>query len=252
MKKLSGSMLAEGLACLLLAAFLFFLCASGGYMYYVTPRTVPYLYFSAGVLLLLGAHALARLFEKSHLRPYSHLAVLLVPLVLLTFSAGDMGLFDSLSAPREAALAPGEGGGAYAMTAPGYEGRALQGYDGEQRRLVIPQEEAYLWLVEIFEAPEAFEGFSVTTMGQVMKSDAYFSPNTFSPARQLMTCCAADLYPVGLVCQYPDTDSLEEGAWVLVTGELILLPFDVYLEPRIQVESVSPSLPPREPYLFLY
>ena len=90
------------------------------------------------------------------------------------------------------------------------------------------------------------------SLGQVMKDSAYFDEGCFSPIRKLMTCCAADLDPIGFACEYEDTDRLETDAWVSVTGTLLLRSFEEYSELRIVAESVSPCAPAREPYLFSY
>ena len=255
MKKLNIGMLAEGIAFTLLSVILFLLPMTGAYMYYVTPRTVPYLYFAGAVLLLLGAYALCRLFERTHIKQYSHLTVLLIPALFIAWSVSDAGILPRLAqsaASKELPAPSAPRGQTYIMKASAYEGIVLNGYDGENKRLIIPQEETYHWLVEIFESPEPFLGFTITTMGQVMKDPEYFEEGCFSPVRQLMSCCAADLYPVGFTCEYEDADRLETDAWVSVTGKLMLRNFEEYSELRIAAEDVAACPPAWEPYLFAY
>ena len=255
MKKVNIGMLAEGISFTLLSAVLFLLAGTGAYMYYVTPRSVPYLYFAGAVLLLLGVYALCNLSGRPHIKHYSHLMIVLIPLLLIAWSANDTGIVRKLAqstAPGETQTHDATGKHTYTMKTSAYEGTILNGYDEENKALVIPQEETYHWLIEIFENPEPFLGFTITTMGQVMKDPAYFDAGCFSPVRKLMSCCAADLYPIGLTCEYADADRLETDAWVSVTGKLELRNFDEYSELRIVAESVTPCAPSREPYLFTY
>lgn len=255
MRKINIGMLMEGVAFSLLSLMLFLMCVTGAYMYYVTPRTVPYLYFASGVLLLLGVYALCNLFDRAHVRHYSHLMILLVPMLFIAWSVSDTGILNrlSLSAPWQASgqqAAAGEN--AYTMKAAGYEGTVLSGYDQENKLLHIPEEETYRWLVEIFDNPDPFLGFTITTMGQVMKDPQYFDQGCFSPIRKLMTCCAADLYPIGFTCEYDGAGGLQDDSWVSVTGRLELRTYEDYSELRIVAESVTPSPPSKEPYLFSY
>ncbi len=256
MKKVNAGMLAEGIAFTLLGATLFLMSVTGAYMYYVTPRTVPYLYFASAVLLLLGINALCSLFDRAHIRHYSHLMILLIPLLFIVWSVHDTGIIPKLaeqsSAARKAEVNAVPAGETYVMQASVYSGTMLHGYDGMNRKIVIPEEETYMWLVEIFENPEPFLGFTITTMGQVMKDPAYFDAGYFSPVRKLMTCCAADLYPIGFTCEYDGVDSLETDVWVSVTGMLEMRTYDDYSELTIVAGSVSPCAPATEPYLFSY
>ncbi len=254
MKRINVGMLLEGAAFILLGIMLFLMAATGAFMYYVTPRTVPYLYFAAVVLVLLGIHAFGKLFARNHVHHYSYLMVLLVPVLLIGWSVDNAGILKRLSqntsAQESARVEDGEN--AYVMKQATYAGTVLHGYDAANKTLTIPQEETYLWLEEIYNDPEPFLGFTVTTMGQVMKDPQYFADGCFSPVRKLMTCCAADLYPIGFICQYGDTASLTDDAWVSVTGTLELMNFEEYSELRIVAESVAPSEPSREPYVYTY
>lgn len=255
MRKVNISMLMEGIAFTLLGIILFLLSITGAYMYYVTPRTIPYLYFASAVLVAMGAYALYNLFSNGHIRSYSHLMILLIPMLLIGWSVNDTGIVERLAqsaASRKTEFSTSSREHTYTMKASVFKGIVLHGYDDENKCLVIPEEETYYWLVEIFDNPEPFLGFSVTTMGQVLKNPAYFDEGCFSPVRQLMTCCAADLYSIGFTCEYENTDHLQTNAWVSVTGKLELREFEEYSELRIVVEDITPSAPPREPYLYSY
>ncbi len=254
MKRINLGMLLEGITFFLLGIMLFLMAATGAFMYYVTPRTVPYLYFASVMLALLGIRAFGSLYTRTHVKHYSYLLVLLVPILLIGWSVDNAGILKRLAQNTSAqgSARTEEDKNAYVMKQATYAGTVLHGYDAGNKTLTIPQEETYLWLEEIYGNPEPFLGFTVTTMGQVMKDPQYFADGCFSPIRKLMTCCAADLYPIGFICQYGDTAGLTADDWVSVTGTLELMNFEEYSELRIVADRVTPSGPSIEPYVYTF
>ncbi len=91
---------------------------------------------------------------------------------------------------------------------------------------------------------KAFDGRKVTAIGFIVAQ-----PGTATKlVRGLMWCCAADIQPVsvdltGVPGTYKDTD------WYQVTGTARFLPAQGRVIPQIQVDSVSPTQEPDEPYL---
>ncbi len=247
--------LAEGCVALLAALGLLWLAVTQNYRHYVTPRTLPYLYFAAAALAAVAALDLKNLFEVSHVRRYTQLPALLIPLMLLVASVSAEGLWN-------APLFPAGGDAAenatlqeltYEMKADGYAGRVLHGYDAARRTLTVPEDETYFWLTEIYTDPTPFLGFTVTTVGKVLKTSGRLAADCFSPVRELMTCCVADTYPIGFKCQYDQTQALAEGEWLSVTGTLAMAAADDGTqELRILVDRVNECAPPEEPYVYAY
>jgi putative membrane protein len=60
-----------------------------------------------------------------------------------------------------------------------------------------------------------------------------------------MTCCVADLTPIGIICNYADSTQLEANAWVSVSGVLEAKRYEIdgvtYIEPQLKVDSLSPA-----------
>lgn len=243
--------LAEGLSAVLLALCLLWLALTRAYLHFVTPRTLPYLYFAAAALLAVGALDLAHLYEVTHVRRYTQMLALLIPFLLLTGSITQQGLWNLPLFPsaQTETTAAGE---AYAMRAQGYEGRLLHGYDPAAQTLLIPQEETFFWLTEIYSNPAPFLHTTVHTMGKVLRNPKFFTTDCFSPSRELMTCCVADLYTIGFKCQFDAAQALTEGDWVSVTGPLEMVDANGQKELRLIAQSVEPCEPPADPYLYAY
>ncbi len=250
----NAARVAEGAVALLLALCLLWLSLTRVYLNYVTPRTLPYLYFAAVALLAISAYNWARMFEITHIRRYTQVLALLVPLALLAASVTEKGLWNTPLLPAEDAVFGDTAytGEAYAMQTPVYAGRILHGYDAARQTITVSQAETYFWLTEIYSDPTPFLGFTVHTMGQVLKDPAYFPADCFSPTRQLMTCCVADLFTIGFKCQYGDTSALSEGTWVAVTGRLQMVDLEEYQELRLVVDTVQPCAAPAEPYVYSF
>ena len=225
------------------------------YQYYVTPRTLPYLYFSAAVFIVLGVYNFTKLHEAAHIRRYAHLLALVLPLVMLAVSTKTMDLWSAPLFPaREATIFNDSASldDSYSMKAPMYAGRVIHGYDEANKTITIMENETYFWMVEIYTDPTPFLGYTVRTMGQVILYSSYLSPDCFTPSRELMSCCVADMYSIGFPCQYDRLDTLTEGDWVSVSGTLVMADLEGYQELRILVDTVEESMKPDEPYVYPY
>jgi putative membrane protein len=255
-RSVNPARVAEGGVALLSALLLFWLAATKAYQQYVTPRTLPYLYFAAAVLAALAALDFARMFETTHVRRYTHLLALLIPFVLLAASVNVKGLWGARLFPADADAGENKtlASETYTMKADGYAGRVLHGFDATQQTLTVADSEMFFWLTEVYTDPTPFLGFTVTTEGQVMNDAKHFpQSDCFSPVRKLMTCCVADLYSVGFKCQFAQAQALSANEWVRVTGKLIMADMGGGAqELRILADSVTSCDPPDEPYVYAY
>ncbi len=251
----NAARLVQGIGTALTGFAFLWLAMTRCYQYYVTPRTLPYLYFAAAMFLLTGAYNFTKLHEVTHVRRYAHLIVLLIPLVLLAASTKAQGLWNTPFFPTPAENEFNEPAlldETYAMQTSAYAGHLIHGYDGRNKTITIMENETYLWLAEIYHDPTPFLGFTVHTMGKVVTSSDYLAEGCFSPIRKLMTCCVADMFSIGFTCQYDPRDSLTDGEWVSVTGVLTLVDMEEYTQLRILVDTVTPCSPPDEPYVYSY
>ena len=253
-KVMNASRVVEGLVAVLLALCLLWLSVTRAYLNYVTPRTLPYLYFAVVALLAIGTYDFTRMFEIAHVRRYTQVLALLIPLAFLTVSITEKGLWNVSVFPvadveYTSSMLVGED---YTMQTPAYAGRILHGYDAGNQTITVSQEETYFWLTEIYNDPTPFLNYTIHTMGQVLKDPKYFSADCFSPTRKLMTCCVADLYTIGFKCQYGAAQALSEDAWVSVTGRLQMVDLEEYQELRLVVDTVEPCAAPVDPYVYSF
>lgn len=119
----------------------------------------------------------------------------------------------------------------------------LHGYDAKHKKIVVSNDEYYPWISELFTKLDDFMGYEVTITGSVYHDPEYMAKNEFVPARLLMSCCAADLTPCGLVCNYAEAGELKGGEWITVTGTLFRGQYMGSEEPQIKVKSIAPADP---------
>lgn len=266
------------LACLLaFSGTLAYLTFSGAYLSYVAPRMKPYLLFSAAAMLACAVFCAGRLFRRQYRRRSAHCFLLAIPVLLfllphgqistvnsgglltggaLTGTAGQTAAVSSpasspqassggaSSAPGDALESPDPSDRADVYTVENDGGEAigvLHGYSAEQKSVAVSDDEFYGWCSEFFVHPDRFAGFEVTLTGYVLKGIPSLASDEFVPARLMMSCCAADLSPCGVVCKYDRVSDLAADSWVTVTGSLEVGTYEGSPEPQIHVSSIAPA-----------
>lgn len=146
---------------------------------------------------------------------------------------------------------PGEGD-TFISTAMTGRPQTLRGYDGENRHITISDQSFYAWMCELFLNHGRFEGFTVSVNAQVYRNPNITRDGEFLASRLLMSCCAADLVPTGIICQYTDADAMPDDRWVQIEGSLTVIDYQGRQVPAIQVTSLSEGKEPLELYVYPY
>jgi putative membrane protein len=266
---LNWQALSETLCFLAFAALTLYLTISGAYLSYVTPRMAPYLYLTSFVMLVWAVSGLGRLFHPAHNIRLAHCLVLLIPIVLLLLPHGSVGADASAGYLDGGTLAGASDGlpAAAAQTPASPVGTTASGENtdlsqnessgaqngpalSEDGSIHVSDEMFYPWLSEIFGSPDAYEGVPITLKGFVFRDPEIMSDSEFVPARMLMYCCAADVTPCGMLCEYSKASELEVGAWVTVTGVIHVGEYQGEKQPVILANEVSAAEKPDEEYVY--
>ncbi|WOC33506.1 MULTISPECIES: TIGR03943 family putative permease subunit [Caproicibacterium] len=225
---------------------LLFYAASGKYLSYVAPRIRPFLFLGAAILIGFGIFRLPTIRFRQHRNHSAHCLLLIIPVLLLLL-------------PHESTQTVAAG-----LTAtPKIETRqsssekqqdtdtTLSGLDTSHKHITVSNQDFYPWMEEINEHLNKYIGYSITMTGFVLKNSVNIHAGEFVPARLAMTCCTADLTPMGLLCKYDKAASLKENAWVTVEGTLLKGTFQGSPDPQIQVSKVT-SAQPVSDYIYPY
>jgi uncharacterized repeat protein (TIGR03943 family) len=97
--------------------------------------------------------------------------------------------------------------------------------------------------------PTAFVGEEADLVGFVFH-DERLGEDQFMVARFAVYCCVADAVPVGIVVRWSEASGLDPDAWVRVQGRFELGEFDDEASPILAAETVTPTQPPNQPYVY--
>lgn len=250
---------------------------SGSVYRYVHERQVPVLLFSAAVFLLLGMLKLRQgnvlslsVFSGSRTASgFFSLAVFAAALIGMLIMSGTPvrfsqfaytdsigGQSSSPSGTAESQAVSSSGAALPSVTAsptgvssgvsPPVE-REIQAFDSD---IVMDSDSFAQWLTELYTKPDAWVGKKITASGSVWKDGELFEKDEFALARMMMTCCAADMQPVGVLAQWSGVQALIDGEWVEVTGTLSKKPYKGSFDPLIIVETIKKIDPPQREYIY--
>ena len=115
-----------------------------------------------------------------------------------------------------------------------------------------PEERALIeWirLLNVNPEPDNYKGQQANVTGFVIYPPS-LSENYIWLSRFVITCCAADAYPVGLPVLLPEgnRENYPQDSWLEVEGEMITQTFENQRKLTIQAMSLTPIPEPRNPY----
>jgi uncharacterized repeat protein (TIGR03943 family) len=154
-------------------------------------------------------------------------------------------------------LVPPKPLGAAAMTSRDVSAKALTSAAAPERNDILTKPKAdkniYDWLVEFRMAgdPAVFSGDEARLIGFIYR-DERFGQAEFMVSRFVISCCAADAAPIGLLVNWPQAGSLAQDQWVEVKGHFEPGQFGGEKMPILKADSVSPIDIPDQPYLYPY
>ena len=227
-----------------LGGFSFFivkLLVTGGIASYVHPRFIPFLWAGAGLaLLIIVCSQLPRFSAHVPSLSWKKAAILFIPL-LLAFTVppdastitDDTSSIDSLQSNDKHPEAVPE---------PVARARASKSFSLDEAHF-------YMILTDMYDSPSLYMGKKVRLTGIVFhKKNA--GTRECAVLRMMMTCCAADLQPVGLVCVLPPDTALPQKAWVHAEGAISLRKDEHGEIPVLEAEKAEPCEKPAQEYIY--
>lgn len=231
----------QNILLILLGGALVKIAVNGDYLRYVKPAQQPWIVAGGAVMVLLGAVAIARDLLARRAVPldhdgHSHSArpawLLLVP-VLAVFLVAPPAL-GADSVIRTEARVPASAAAANAAAFP-----PLPAGD------VIPLPVNEFVSRAGWDAAGTLNGRTVSLTGFVVHTEG----RTLL-ARLVISCCAADAFPVTVRLRGGEAGHLASDAWIQVTGRLVpgTATKDNSYTPDFTPDSVTPAPTPKDPY----
>lgn len=238
------------------AVFFFFSVKTGSVLKYVHPRNIPFIKFAMVAMLVIAILLMPEVLKPQRVLVKSRSLILfLIPLTMaisipaesMEYSKLDYGNFilensrgndDALTADMTYSDAPEYFDRSYE--------EALCLFEGT---IVMDDNNYFQWIQEIYENMDQYLGKKIQVTGFVFKSEQ-FDEDLFVPARMMMTCCVADMQPIGLLCVYDQVASLEDGDWIQVRGTLGMRDFEGVSSPVIIASVVEEAVKPEIDYIY--
>ncbi len=111
-----------------------------------------------------------------------------------------------------------------------------------------------LTILDLYDDPDDFIGKSVTVKGMIHKDDEdiaqEFGRNIPLLFRFVITCCAADAIPAGLLIDSSNYSNYQEGDWVEVQGIFASIDHNGENIPIIKTPTLTKTEAPENPYLY--
>ncbi len=245
---------------------LFFLISiyTGSVNLYVHPRIVPFMVFAAAAMLIMALLLLPEVVmrEKSKTKAWSLLFYIIPLFMAFAFPAQSLAANSSMTGEVQLS------GTVYKENVKGTEKPDTMAEPTKEPDkkaslknssfvkdgvLMFDNSNTYYEaLCEIYDNFDKYKGLPIEVIGLVFKDNQSFKEDEFVPSRLMMVCCAADMQPVGLLCQYEKASELEADTWVKVSGTLGELEFDGEMIPCIIDSSVEGVDEPDDPYIYPY
>lgn len=228
---------------LLLGFSTFFLYAvfSGAYVKYVHPRILPYMVFTAAVMILTSILMFTDVLKSKKSDKNSWGLIFFVIPLILAFSIPSTTLSSQSQVISNVQISNN------AST----DNNSSESKTATKEKIIMTDRNYYSNLYNFFSTPEAYVGQTVELVGFVYVDDS-LAENQFVIARYIMTCCAADMSLCGMVCNYDQSSSLKSDTWVKVTGTLCTQEFNGKKEPCIQVVGIEETKAPAQEYIYPY
>lgn len=258
------------------ATFFLYTIFTGSVSLYVHPRIIPYMIFASIVMTIIAFLQLSNLFKSSKKKINSWpLLFFIIPLIIafalpaksfnsstgtvgnVQLSGGENKTNNTVEPSQESGPTDNLTGNNSGNSVSGSENTTTNetsknGLQLQNGVLVMSDNNFYECMNEIYSNMDKYDGVQIEVVGFVFNDNEGFSDNEFVPARMMMTCCAADMVPVGFLCHYDKASGLKADAWVKVTGTIGKTQFDGETVPYIKAESVEKTEKPDVEYVYPY
>lgn len=269
LKKLNIEVLLKLIILIGFAFFFYEIIKTGKVLLYVNPRIIPYVKFGIVAMISLSLFIARDLFKpkrKVNIKPY---LFFLIPLIMTFITPQSSISSKSMSLASDKSLAQTDNTKNISISdnvittqdgtiknnstvTPKINTSKLTGnLQMKDNSIIVSDNNFEKWTEEISNNMVKYEGKKITLTGFVFKAEG-FKDNEFVPARLMMTCCAADLVPVGLLANYDKAKDLKQDSWIVVTGEIKLLNYNGEKSPTIVVESIKSTSKPAKEYVYPY
>lgn len=269
-KKINIEVLLKLMVLLGFSFFFSYILITDKILLYISPRNIIYVKFSIMILLILSLFVTKDIFKPTgRVNIFSYLIFIIPLLMALIFPAKPMNLTSIASIDIKANekfidrstntssdnAVNNESKYKDANDSSTNADSNLNQFDMEIKMcgdtIIMTDDNFSRWLTEIYTNMDKYKDKKIQLTGFVLKNDK-FNKNEFVSARLMMSCCAADLQPVGFLCHYNMEDTLKKDSWITLKGTLDITTHDDEKMPLILVEDIKNTEKPKKEYIYPY
>jgi putative membrane protein len=226
---------------LIISVAIIHLIVAGQLTQYVHPRYKPFIITAVMLCVLI---TLILIFTKRTIQRISsvRIAVLLIPVILLIFTTSSAGRYSDLPQRTSSkVISP--------MTENDDVPESIM-QARESAEIVFSDSFSYMVLQDIYDNPQFYKGKKFSMKGIAMKQKKGGDPDEFAIIRMMMTCCSADLQPIGFICQYGKLSLITHSSWYKIDGNITIQEKRGMDIPVVNVLSFSKAEKPEEEYIY--
>lgn len=269
-KKINIEVLLKLMVLLGFSFFFSYILITDKILLYISPRNIIYVKFSVMILLLLSLFVTKDIFKPTgRVNIFSYLIFIIPLLMALIFPAKPMNstsiasidikanekFIDRSTNTSSDNAVNNESKYKDANDSSTNADSNLNQFDMEIKMcgdtIIMTDDNFSRWLTEIYTNMDKYKDKKIQLTGFVLKNDK-FNKNEFVSARLMMSCCAADLQPVGFLCHYNMEDTLKKDSWITLKGTLDITTHDDEKMPLILVEDIKNTEKPKKEYIYPY
>ena len=214
----------KGLLYLTLGICCVYLIVTGRYLNYIAPRYELLLGISSIALILGGLATVIWAPSRYYKHNWRSIVPIIIPVVLLIVPP---------------VLVPNTG----------VHGAARVNDDTnnfdftDKKEIVLNSDNFYQTIVKVGSNVEQYKDYTVYMTGYVNRDDNTLKSNEFTISRMAMSCCIADVAPIGMTAYKTDGDSLANEQWVSIEGKVSTRDFHGRQQPYVEITNIKSAEP---------
>ncbi|MBU3129297.1 TIGR03943 family protein [Clostridium tagluense] len=262
LKKINIEVLLKLIILIGFAFFFYYIIKTDKVLLYVSPRIIPYMKFGIVAMILLSLFIAGELFKpkrKVNIKPYLFFIIpLFMTFLIPTASVSSKSMSRTTPKNVEKIVVTKQNNISdnniidttkTTDTTNINASKVDKALKMEDNTIIINDNNFVKWVQEISYNMNKYEGKKIELTGFVFKDKA-FKINEFVPARFMMSCCAADLQPVGLLCHYDKAKDLKQDTWILVKGKVEIIDYKGERIAIIVAQSIANAEKPKNQYVY--
>lgn len=287
MKKYNKQAIAEISVFTVFIIYMIYITVTNKYLKFVNPRILPYLYLMIGLFALWIINRIKILFKPMYKNNYTHLYILIIVFVVLVsplkeiqistlpqkyeeiptlyvaneIEKREMVFLKDLLKDKSEINEEKTKEDSIVVTDSQHDSIKnnpnrmnapfiTNGLDLTNNEINVEDTYFMSWMYELSDYADLYRGFRITLKGFIYSDDTLKNNNSFLISRLLISCCVADLTPVGIISVYNGAHQLSDNSWFEVSGILDYANYNGKIVPVILIDKHTEISKPVVEYVY--